>query len=222
MPEERIRVMIAEDDSLLRSSLVELLSLEHDINVVAQVPNGELAVAEAETARPHVVLMDIDMPKMNGIEATRLLRRQGADPAIVILTKFDDDAKVFEAIKAGAVGYVLKDAGLEEIRKAIREARNGEGHLSGAMVARVMSEFARVAKTAKETKELFAELTHREMEVLEMLGKGMRNRQIADALFLSEKTVKAHVGGILHKLHLNDRTEAALLAQKHGLTGEGV
>jgi len=218
MSEERIRVMIAEDDSLLRTSLVELLGLERDVNVVAQVPNGELAVSAADSTRPHVVLMDIDMPKMNGIAATRLLREKNPGIAVVILTKFDDDAKVFEAIKAGAVGYVLKDAGLEEIRRAVREARNGEGHLSAAMVARVMSEFARVAKTAQQTKELFTELTHREMEVLELLGKGMRNRQIADALFLSEKTVKAHVGGILHKLHLNDRTEAALLAQKHGLS----
>ena len=219
MAEERIRVMIAEDDSLLRNSLVELLGLERDLNVVAHVPNGEMAVAEAETARPHVVLMDIEMPKINGIEATRLLRQSRPDVAIVILTKFDDDEKVFEAIKAGAVGYVLKDAGLDEIRKAVREAHNGDGYLSAAMVARVMAEFARVAKTAQQTKELFAELTRREMEVLELLGKGMKNRQIAEALFLSEKTVKAHVGGILHKLHLNARTEAALLAQKHGLSG---
>lgn len=215
---ERIRVMIAEDDSLLRNSLVELLALERDLNVVSHVPNGELAVSEAESSRPHVVLMDIEMPKLNGIEATRLLRQRLPDAAIVILTKFDDDEKVFEAIKAGAVGYVLKDAGLEEIRKAIREAHNGDGYLSSAMVARVMAEFARVAKSAQQTKELFAELTRREMEVLEMVGKGMRNRQIAEALFLSEKTVKAHVGGVLHKLHLNDRTEAALLAQRHGLT----
>lgn len=212
-------MMIAEDDSLLRNSLAELLGLEKDLNVVAQVPNGELAVAEAETARPHVVLMDIQMPRMNGIEATRSLRQNRPETAIVILTKFDDDANVFEAIKAGAVGYVLKDAGLEAIRQAVREAHHGDGYLSPAMVARVMGEFARVAKTAQETKELFAELTRREMEVLEMLGKGMKNRQIAEALFLSEKTVKAHVGGILHKLHLNDRTEAALLAQKHGLAG---
>jgi len=112
----------------------------------------------------------------------------------------------------------LKEPGLEEIRKAVREAHSGDGHLSASMVARVMAEFARVAKTAQQAKELFAELTRREMEVLEMLGKGMKNRQIAEALFLSEKTVKAHVGGILHKLHLNAE-RAALLAQKHGLSG---
>jgi DNA-binding NarL/FixJ family response regulator len=219
MAEERIRVMVVEDDSLLRNSLVELLGLEKDIHVVAHLPNGELAVAEVEQSRPHVVMMDVEMPKLNGIEATRQIKQVRPETAIVILTKFDDDEKVFDAIKAGAVGYVLKDAGLDVIRKAVREAHNGDGHLSASMVARVMAEFARVAKTAQKTKELFAELTRREMEVLELLGKGMKNRQIAEQLFLSEKTVKAHVGGILHKLHLNDRTEAALLAQKHGLSG---
>ncbi|HRF60730.1 MAG TPA: response regulator transcription factor [Fimbriimonadaceae bacterium] len=214
----RIRVLIAEDDSLLRSSLAELLGLEEDFEVVGSVPNGELALAEAAIVRPDVVLMDIDMPRMDGIEATRRLHATKPDIAVVILTKFGDDESVFSAIKAGALGYVLKDAGLEEIREAVREAHAGNGHLNPALVARVLNEFARVSQKVQEARALFAELTRREVEVLELLGKGRKNRQIADELFLSEKTVKAHVGAILRKLHVNDRTEAALIAQKHGLS----
>lgn len=216
----RIRVLIAEDDSLLRSSLTELLGLEEDLVVVASVPNGELALAEANISRPDVVLMDIDMPRMDGIEATRRLRASNPDVAVVILTKFGDDENVFSAIKAGALGYVLKDAGLGEIRDAVREAHCGHGHLNPVLVARVLSEFSRVSRSFQETRTLFAELTRREVEVLELLGKGRKNRQIADELFLSEKTVKAHVGAILRKLQVNDRTEAALIAQKHGLSAD--
>lgn len=214
----RIRVLIAEDDSLLRSSLAELLGLEEDFAVVGSVPNGELALAEAAIVRPDVVLMDIDMPRMDGIEATRRLHAAHPNVAVVILTKFGDDESVFSAIKAGALGYVLKDAGLEEIREAVREAHAGNGHLNPALVARVLGEFARLSQKVQEARALFAELTRREVEVLELLGKGRKNRQIADELFLSEKTVKAHVGAILRKLHVNDRTEAALIAQKHGLS----
>jgi NarL family two-component system response regulator LiaR len=136
---------------------------------------------------------------------------------VVILTKFGDDDNVFNAIKAGAVGYVLKDAGLDEIRSAVRAARVGEGHLSPTLVSRVMNEFARVSQSAVHNRKLFAELSRREIEVLECLSAGMKNSAIADKLCLSEKTVKTHVGSILKKLHVNDRTEAALLAQKSGI-----
>lgn len=213
----RIRILIAEDDSLLRSTLVELLRLDPDFEVVSAVPNGQQALAEAPIVRPDVALMDIEMPRLNGIEATRQLRAAHPELQVVILTKFGDDENVFNAIKAGAVGYVLKDAGLDEIREAVREAHAGGGHLSPAMVARVMTEFSRVAKATQDSRQTFSELTRREIEVLELLGQGMKNRQIADKLFLSEKTVKAHIGGILKKLQVNDRTEAALLAHKHGL-----
>lgn len=213
----RIKVLIAEDDSLLRATLVELLRLERDLNVVDHVPNGELAIAAAKQLTPDVVLMDIEMPRLNGIEATRLIKQELPETHVVILTKFGDDDNVFNAIKAGAVGYVLKDAGMEEIREAIREAYQGAGHLNPALVAKVLAEFARVTTQLKASRQVFTELTRREIEVLELLAKGMRNRAIADQLCLSEKTVKAHIGAILRKLHVNDRTEAALLAQKHGL-----
>lgn len=214
---KQIKVVVAEDDSLLRRALVELLSLDGDFEVVSDVPNGQMLVEHVGVLRPHVVLTDIEMPKLNGIEATKSIVATFPEIAVVILTKFGDDDNLFNAMRAGASGYVLKDAPIEEIKQALREAREGEAHLNPALVSRVLGEFQRIANAATERKALFAELTRREIEVLELIGKGMRNRAIAEALFLSEKTVKTHVGGILRKLHLNDRTEAALYAKEHGL-----
>jgi NarL family two-component system response regulator LiaR len=215
---ERVRVLIVEDDGLLRRTLEQLLEMDRDLHVVGSEPNGELAVRAVPEVRPQVVLMDIAMPRMDGIEATKVLAREHPDVDVVILTKFDDDEAVFAALKAGARGYVLKDAGLDEVRRAILEAASGEAYLSPAMVQRVLGEFRRASSYAKESRAVFGELSRREMEVLELLAQGLRNRQIAERLFLSEKTVKTHIGAILRKLHLNDRTEAALLAQKHGLS----
>jgi DNA-binding NarL/FixJ family response regulator len=217
MPGETIRILLAEDETLLRRSLAELLQLEPDFQLVGQVGNGASAVVEADRARPNVILMDIEMPQMNGIEATRRIKEAHPEMEVVILTKFGDDENVFAAIKAGAVGYLLKDAGLEEIRASIRAAHRKEGALSPSLVARVMKEFARLSTVAQENRALFAELTRREVEVLELLGAGMRNRAIAEKLFISEKTVRNHITSIFEKLQVNDRTEAALLAQKHGL-----
>jgi DNA-binding NarL/FixJ family response regulator len=213
----KIRVMIAEDDSLLRNTLGELLQLDPELALVSTVPNGEQAVAEAHILKPDVILMDIEMPRVNGIEATRRIREKLGEVQVVILTKFGDDEKVFAAIKAGALGYLLKDAGLEEIRRAVIAAKNGEGVLSPVLVSKVLSEFNRLTQVATKNRELFAELSRREVEVLELLATGMRNMAIADKLCLSEKTVKTHVGSILRKLHVNDRTEAALVAQEHGI-----
>jgi DNA-binding NarL/FixJ family response regulator len=218
MSETKIRVLVAEDDALLRRTLVELLRLEPDLLVVSEVPNGKQAVAEAAIVKPDVVLTDIEMPMMTGIEATRELKTLLPEVQVVILTKFGDDENVFAAIKAGAVGYVLKDAGLEEIRNAVRSAHQGEGFLSPALVSRVMSEFSRLSQSALHNRQLFAELSRREVEVLECLAAGMKNAAIADKLFLSEKTVKSHVGSILRKLQVNDRTEAGLLAQRNGIS----
>ena len=215
-----IRLMIVEDDSLLRRTMVELLELDQDFTVVSHLPNGLIAFQTIDAVRPDVILSDIEMPKLDGIEATRQIKEKCPNIAVVILTKFGDDDNLFRAIRAGASGYVLKDSSVDEIKQAIREAHEGEGHLNPFLVSRVLREFSRIGQTAKQRKELFTELSRREMEVLEMLGKGLKNREIADALFVSEKTVKTHVGSVLKKLHVNDRTEAALLAQKHGLTEE--
>jgi DNA-binding NarL/FixJ family response regulator len=216
--DKKIRVMIAEDDSLLRNTLSELMRLDDGMNLVSAVPNGEQAIAEAHVVKPDVILMDIQMPKMDGITATRKLKEQMPDVQVVILTKFGDDENVFAAIKAGAIGYVLKDSGIEEIRNAVRAAFHGDGAMSPALVARVLGEFNRINKAAAQTREVFQELSRREVEVLECIASGMKNAAIADKLFLSEKTVKTHVTSIFKKLHVNDRTEAAILAHEKGLT----
>jgi len=216
--DKKIRVMIAEDDSLLRNTLSELMRLDDGMNLVSAAPNGEQAIAEAHVVKPDVVLMDIQMPKMDGITATRKLKEQMPDVQVVILTKFGDDENVFAAIKAGAIGYVLKDSGIEEIRNAVRAAYHGDGAMSPALVARVLGEFNRINKAATQTREVFQELSRREVEVLECIASGMKNAAIADKLFLSEKTVKTHVTSIFKKLHVNDRTEAAILAHEKGLT----
>lgn len=215
---EKTRVMIAEDDSLLRNTLSELLRLDPELNLVSAVPNGEQAIAEAHILKPNVVLMDIQMPRLDGISATRRMREELPDIQVVILTKFGDDENVFAAIKAGAIGYVLKDAGVDEIRNAVKAASSGDGSLSPALVARVLGEFNRITKAATETRQVFQELSRREVEVLECIAAGMKNAAIADKLCLAEKTVKTHVTAILRKLQVNDRTEAALLAHKKGLT----
>lgn len=216
--EEKIRVMIAEDDSLLRNTLSELLRMDPALSLVSAVPNGEQAVAEAHILKPQVVLMDIQMPRLDGISATRQLKEKFPEIQVVILTKFGDDENVFAAIKAGAIGYVLKDAGLDEIRNAVKSAHHGDGAMNPALVARVLGEFNRINKAATETRQVFQELSRREVEVLECISAGMKNAAIADKLCLSEKTVKTHVTAIFKKLQVNDRTEAALLAHKKGLT----
>ena len=215
---KKIRILIAEDDGVLRRTIVELLQLEADLEVVSDVGDGREAVAQGAILKPDVMLSDIEMPRMNGIQATRELRKLLPEIQVVILTKFGDDENLFNAIKAGAGGYVLKDAGLDELANVIRCAASGEGSLSPALVSRVMSEFTRISKSAVHNRKLFAELSRREIEVLECIAAGMKNSQIADKLSLSEKTVKSHVGAIFKKLHVNDRTEAALLAQKSGIS----
>ena len=214
----KIRLLIAEDETLVRHALAQLLDAEPDLEVVGQAPNGEAAVIAAQVQQPDVILMDINMPKLDGIAAARQIIQGRPESAVVMLTVLDDDDSVFEAVKAGARGYVLKDAPLEEVLAAIRAAAGGEGFLGPSLVGKVMSEFARISRLRAAAKEVFAELSRREMEVLELLGKGMRNREIAAALYISEKTVKNHISSILAKLQVNDRTEAALLAAKHGLS----
>jgi len=211
-------VLIAEDETIVRHALAQLLGAEDDIDVVGEAPNAEAALVAVRERRPDVVLMDIKMPKMDGIEATRQIKQEMPECSVVMLTIYDDDENVFEAIKAGASAYVLKDAPPEQTAEAIRAAARGEGFLQASLVSRAMSEFSRISKLRAAAKEVFAELTRREMEVLELLGEGLKNRQIAERLYISEKTVKNHMSSILAKLQVNDRTEAAILATRHGLT----
>jgi DNA-binding NarL/FixJ family response regulator len=212
-----VRLLIAEDENLFRTTLAELLGRDPDLHIVASARDGRAALIEAMGQRPDVLLTDLRMPNMDGIELTRRVRTELPGTQIVILTAYDDDDTLFAALKAGAIGYVLKDATPEELTAAIHAAHQGQGFLSPGLVARVLHEFARTDRLARGQRELFAQLTRREMEVLELLASGLRNRQIAQKLFLSEKTVRNHISAILGKLHANDRTEAALIAARHGL-----
>ncbi|MFB3879793.1 MAG: response regulator [Armatimonadota bacterium] len=217
----RIRLLIAEDETVVRVALAQLLAAETDIEVIGQAPDGEVAVDLARRLKPDVVLTDLTMPKLDGIAAARLIKQDRPECAVVVLTIHHDDDHLFAAIKTGASGYVLKDAPPEQMVAAIRAAARGEGFIGPSLVGRVLEEFARVSRLRAAAKEIFAELTRREIEVLELLGKGLRNREIAERLFLSEKTVKNHISSIFSKLQVNDRTEAALLADRHGLTESG-
>jgi DNA-binding NarL/FixJ family response regulator len=214
-----IKVLVVEDEALLRRALVQLLKQEPGFEVVGETGEGELAVREALNARPDVILMDLALIGMGGIEATRRIRAELPDTQVVILTQLSDDLSLFAALKAGAIGYLLKDASLEQIVQALRGAAEGEGVIYAPLVPKVLGEFTRLAARTERNRELFQQLTRREVEVLETLGAGLRNRQIAERLFISERTVKNHISSILAKLHVNDRTEAALVAARGGLGG---
>lgn len=215
---EKIRLVIAEDERLTRDALARLLALEDDIEVVGQAADGEQAVALALARTPDVLLTDINMPGMNGIAVTQRVKQALPGVGVCILTIYHDDANVFQAIKAGATGYVLKDSPIEETVAAIRTIADGGSRLHPGIAARVLAEFNRISTQRAADTKLFSELTDREVEVLKEVATGKRNREIAETLFISEKTVKNHISNILFKLHVNDRTEAALMAARHGLT----
>jgi DNA-binding NarL/FixJ family response regulator len=214
---ERIRTLLAEDDTRLQQAFEELAYHEPSIDLLGIASDGERAVQMALQFEPQAVLMDIQMPRLNGIEATRRIKRALPHVQIVIWTVFGDDQHVFEAIKAGAIGYLLKDSPAAEIIEGIHAAARGESLLHPAVARRVIQEFQRMRATAENAPELICELTARETEILRLLAEGKRNREIADTLFLSEKTVKNYISNILYKLQVNSRTEAALLAVKRGL-----
>lgn len=215
-----IKVMIVEDESLLRQTLVELLRTKPDMEVVAATGDGRQAIADAGAYRPDVILMDINLIGLDGVEATRQIRAALPDTQVVMLTHLSDDEHLFAALKAGAIGYLLKDAGLDQITAGLHTAHAGEGVIYPPLVPRVLAEFQRLSARADRRHELFQTLTRREVEVLELLGCGKRNKEIAAALFIAERTVKNHVSAILAKLHVNDRTEAAIIAAGSGLGTE--
>jgi len=214
---DKIRVLIAEDDQATREALAALLSMEEDIEIVGRATDGESAIRQARFLTPDVLLTDISMPKATGIQVTQAVKRELPSVGIVILTIYHDDANVFQAIKAGAMGYVLKDSPPEDTIAAIRAIHRGESVLHPSIAARVLSEFNRISTQRTADLSLFSELTEREVEVLKEVATGKRNREIAEALFISEKTVKNHISNILFKLQVNDRTEAAMLAARGGL-----
>ena len=214
---DKIRLVIAEDQAMMRESLAQMLALEDDIQVVGTASDGERALSVCRAQKPDVLLTDIGMPKFSGIEVTQTIRQELPETKVVILTIYGDDDKVFAAIKAGARGYVLKDAAPDEALAAIRAASRGEMLLNPAMVLRVANEFSRLSTQRAADNAVLSHLTDRELEVLALMGKGMRNKEIADTLFISEKTVKNHISKIFEKLEVNSRAEAALLAARQGL-----
>ena len=213
----KIRVVIAEDEPLTRDALARLLALEEDIEIVAAAADGEAAVKLTRYHTPDVLLTDINMPKLNGIAVTQKVKRDCPTVQVCILTIYHDDQNVFQAIKAGATGYVLKDGPIAETVAAIRAVAEGGGRLHPSIAARVLTEFNRIQTQREINLEFFSILTEREIEVLKEVATGKRNREIGETLFISEKTVKNHISSILMKLQVNDRTEAAMLAARHGL-----
>jgi DNA-binding NarL/FixJ family response regulator len=217
----KIRLLVADDESVLRHALTNLLAMADDIEIVGEAADGHEAVELAVERQADVVLMDIGMPRLDGIAATRRLAERAPRVKVVILTIYADDDRVFRALQAGARGYLLKDASPEEILRAVRAVRDGEGILHPGLVGRVIREFTRLAEPDQQREQRFSELTPREREVLDLLAEGLRNQDIAGRLSIAEKTVKHHISSILSKLQLNHRTEAALLASRLGLGRRG-
>lgn len=215
-PTPPIRLLIADDQALFREALALLLAVSPDLSVVGEAANGEEAVRHTLALRPDVVLMDLRMPILDGAAATRRLRDEGAAARVIVLTTFDDDADVFAALRAGAVGYLLKDAPGEQLVAAVRAASRGESFLPPAIAAKVVAEFARLSGQPA-TAPLTDPLSERETEVLHLLATGLSNRELAARLYIAEGTVKNHVTSILAKLDARDRAHAVLRARDLGL-----
>ena len=213
-----IRVLVADDQSMVRTGFRMLLSGEQDIEVVAEANNGREAVAMAQRFNPAVVLMDIRMPEIDGIEATRRILAASQAVRILILTTFGLDEYVYEALRAGASGFVLKDDPAEQLISAVRTVAAGNALLSPAITKHVIRQFTRIARPAPP-KEL-GELTEREREILRLIATGLSNAEIGRELYIGETTVKTHVTHILQKLGLRDRVQAVVLAYQAGLFGQ--
>jgi NarL family two-component system response regulator LiaR len=213
-PESRVRVLIVDDHAIVRKGIRALLSEAGGFEVVGEAGSGQEAVLRAQESSPDVILMDVLMPGMDGIEATRLITSRQPKTRILVLTSFAADNKVFPAIKAGALGYLLKDSSPEELVRAIRQVHRGEPSLHPTIARKLLQEIARPAELQPAPEAL----TDREMTVLRLIAQGLSNQEIADRISVSEPTVRAHVSRILGKLHLASRTQAALYAVREGLT----
>lgn len=233
-PTQPIRVLLADDQALLRESFQRLLELESDtLSVVGAVSDGAEAVAAVERlvragAAPHVVLMDVRMPRLNGVEATRLIRARWPDVRVMMLTTFDDEEYIIEGVRAGANGYLLKDATADQLLAAIRAVHRGESPLQPSVAAKLVARLKNPTAPPASTPSAHGgssaapsapmdELTERERDILRLIARGESNREIGEELFITEGTVKNHVSSILSKLALRDRTQAALWARERGL-----
>ena len=213
-----IRVVLADDQSMVRGGFRMILEIEPDLEVIGEAGDGEQAIAEVRRTAPDVVVMDIRMPRVDGVEATRRLLELDHPPRVLMVTTFDDDETVYEALRAGAAGFLLKNAPPEQLVEAVRTVAAGEGLLSPAVTRRVIEEFARRSRAPGSPRpEVLGELTERELEVLRLVAQGLSNAEIADHLVITRGTAKTHVGRILMKLGLRDRVQAVVLAYETGL-----
>jgi DNA-binding NarL/FixJ family response regulator len=211
--ENPIRVLIADDHTVVRDGLAAVLSRRPDITVVGEASNGVEAVEKAAQLHPDVILMDLRMPEMDGAEAMRRIRERDPEVRFLVLTTFDNDEYIFEAIQAGAKGYLLKDASREDLFRAVAAVYRGESLIQPAVASRVLDRFVELSQRTVPGETL----SEREIEVLRLMARGAANKEIAAALFISESTVKTHIANIFQKLDVNDRTEAVTTALQKGI-----
>ena len=211
---EKISILLIDDHAIVRQGVRTFLELQPDLTVVSEGSSGEEAVTLAKNLAPDVVLMDLVMPGMGGVEATRQVKQISPRSQIIVLTSYHDDEYIFPALRAGALSYVLKDVGAMELADIIRKAAQGESVLHPRVASRVVQE---IRGARSDTPNLFTDLSDRELDVLRLIAAGLSNAEIAGKLIISEKTVKGHVSNILSKLHMLDRTQAAIFAWQQGL-----
>jgi DNA-binding NarL/FixJ family response regulator len=220
-PEETVNILLVDDQRLMREGLRTLLELHSDLRVIGEAGDGIEAEALVERWRPHVVLMDLRMPRRDGVAATRRITARWPQTQVLVLTTFDDDELVFQSIAAGAVGYLLKDVGSDALAQAVRAASRGESPLQPSVAQKILRQLRTAPSPAglsTQLDPLLNLLTSREFDILRLLGTGATNREIAHRLSLTEGTVKNYISAILAKTGLHDRTQAALLAVRRGLT----
>jgi NarL family two-component system response regulator LiaR len=212
-----MKVIVCDDQAIVRDGLMMLLKLEPDIQVVGTADDGAAAVELVEKVKPDLVLMDLKMPVVNGVEATRQIRAKYPEVKVLVLTTYDDDQWVFDAIQAGATGYLLKDIPREDLVKAIKGTSSGKSYLDPAIAGKVLDQVS--SRQTQSPTFITDKLTSREIEILRLVAKGLSNTDISERLFLSEGTVRNHISAVLAKLGVSDRTQAAVIAIQHGLGG---
>lgn len=215
---ERIKVLIADDHRVLREGLMAILKTKENIEVVGEAQDGQEAIEKARALEPDVILMDVSMPRMGGVEATRQVKREFPHIGIIALTMYEEQQYIFDLVRAGATGYLLKDTESSQIVEAIRAIYRGESLIHPSVASKILAEFSLLAqKKGKKPSWEDHDLTEREITVLRLVADGKTNKEIANSLNLSEKTVKNHVRNIFHKLQVYDRTQAAILAIRKGI-----